>query len=190
MEVYEFSGIIIDMQYFFALLFFVGSIVVRSIPHIPNVAPIGALALWSGTYLPKRWGWVVPVTAMLVSDRIVGMYDWRLMLVVYVSFAVTALIGLVVRRNGSGWAVLAGSLAGSIIFYLATNFAVWALSEWYPHTLQGLAYAYTLGLPFFRNTLLGDIAYTTVFFGAYQIGVTLLANRRQQIFHPLTKLIV
>lgn len=178
------------MAIVFSFIFFLVSIVVRSIPHIPNVAPIGALALFSGTYLPKRWGWAVPITAMLVSDRIVGLYDWRLMLVVYGCFAMTALLGSVVRRNGSSWAVLAGSLAGSIVFYLATNFAVWALSEWYPHTLQGLAYAYTLGLPFFRNTLLGDIAYTTVFFGAYQIGVTLLANRRQQIFHPLTKLIV
>ncbi|MFA4818191.1 MAG: DUF6580 family putative transport protein, partial [Parcubacteria group bacterium] len=67
--------------------------------------------------------------------------------------------------------------ASSITFFLVTNFAVWAFFDWYPHTWAGLITNFTLALPFFRNTLLGDVFYTGVLFGAYELALYLAARR-------------
>ena len=65
------------------------------------------------------------------------------------------------------------SLAGSLLFFVVTNFAVWATGRLYPLTGSGLAVCYAAAIPFFRNSLLGDIAFTTILFG----GMALLENR-------------
>ena len=153
----------------FIILSSVFSFLVRVLPHLPNVAPIAALALFAGTYLPKRWGWAVPLLVMFTSDLFVGFYDVRLMAVVYASFLIPFFIGWLLRKDKNSLSIFAGSLSGSVIFFLTTNFAVWALSNWYPHTLSGLLWSYTAGLPFFRNSLVGDLLYTGLFFGAYAV---------------------
>ena len=71
-------------------------------------------------------------------------------------------------KHKSAKNILLGSLAGSVIFYLVTNWAVWAFGTYYPANLGGLLESYNMALPFFRNSLLGDIAYTTVLFGLYE----------------------
>ncbi len=157
------------MNLIFALSFLLISIITRLLPHAPNVAPIAALALWAGVYLPKKWGWTLPIAAMLASDIFVGFYDARLMAVVYASFIATTLIGRLLRRASNPITLLLGSLGASTLFFLTTNFSVWALSSWYAHTPAGLLFAYTLGLPFFRNTLLGDLLYTGMFFAVYSL---------------------
>ncbi len=156
------------MPIVFTVIFTVIAIGTRIIPHAPNAAPIAALALWSGAYLPKRWGWIVPVVTMIVSDSIVGSYDTRLMVVVYASFVLSVIIGWFVRGRFQPTRVLVATLASSVLFFITTNGAVWALSHWYAHTPSGLMLAYTYGLPFFRNTLLGDLLYAGVFFGVYE----------------------
>jgi hypothetical protein len=153
----------------FAILYALAGILLRLAPHAPNFAPIGALALWSGYYLPKRASVFVPLATLLVSDMIIGFYDTRVMLSVYVSFALIALIGRVARAYQSFPATLLGSLAGSTMFYLATNFAVWTESHWYARTWDGLMWCYALALPFFRNTLYSDVIYTAIFFGVYAL---------------------
>jgi hypothetical protein len=50
-----------------------------------------------------------------------------------------------------------------------TNFAVWAFGGLYPHSLTGLTECYFLAIPFFRNTLLGDLFYSGAFFGGYEL---------------------
>jgi len=162
----------------FAIVFFAAAVLGRFLPHAPNFVPIAALALWSGFYLPKRIGFALPVAAMFISDAVIGFYDPRLMAVVYGSFVLTVAIGWFVRRERSVTAVALGSVAGSVLFFLATNFAVWALSNWYPHTANGLLGVYLAGIPFFRSTLFSDLAFNALFFGAYALALA-LARRRQ-----------
>ena len=45
----------------------------------------------------------------------------------------------------------------SFSFFLISNLGVWLY--WYPHTLAGLTQCYMLALPFYRNTLLGDLTF-------------------------------
>lgn len=141
----------------------------RLLPHPFNFAPISAIALFSGVYLGKKYAFITPVSAMLLGDLFLGFYEWKLMLAVYFSFAAVGLIGILIRKWKSASTVLAGSLLASILFFIVTNFAVWQFTPWYPKTLAGLIESYTLALPFFRHTLLGDLFYTGLFFGAFEM---------------------
>ncbi|MDP2664765.1 MAG: hypothetical protein Q8O97_02280 [bacterium] len=166
------------------LFLFVGSIAVlsfgaRLLPHLPNFTPIGALALFAGAYLAKKhwWGLLLPLFIMFVSDLFIGFYDMKLMAVVYGSFLLYALIGKVLPKQNP-MLVLGGALGGAVFFYLATNFAVWMFSPWYEKSVEGLILSYTLALPFFRATLLGDLLFTGVFFGAFELAKAYLFKTR------------
>lgn len=151
------------------LFFILAAVVLRLIPHLPNFAPIAALALFGGTYLNKKYALVVPIVAMLASDVIIGFYSPWIMLSVYGSFLVIGVIGLWLKNHKNAANVFGAALFGSIIFFLMTNFAVWVVPHsMYPHNLQGLLQSYIMGLPFLRNTLLGDLFYVTIMFGLYE----------------------
>lgn len=147
------------------------SILARLIPHLPNFAPVGALALMAGVYGPKRWGVIFPISVMLISDYFIGFYDLRLAGVVYGSFVLMYLLGRMMKNAASFSNTLLVSLGGSVIFYLATNFAVWLFSGWYSPEPGGLLYSYLLALPFFKNTLMGNLFYATAFYGVYALAL-------------------
>lgn len=143
----------------------------------PNVAPISALALFSGALLPRRWTFVVPLAAMLLSDLVIGFYSLPVMISVYASFAVSNMLGRRLRSRLTMRRTIEMSLLGSIIFFVVTNAAVWLFQDMYQHNLVGLWQSYLSALPYFRNTVLGDLGFTGVFFGAYQFVVVYLTKR-------------
>lgn len=151
-----------------AFFFIVAAVILRLLPHLPNFAPIAALALFGGTYLNKKYALMVPLLAMLVSDYFIGFYDYWVMLSVYGSFLIIGLIGLWLRRHKNLSNIIGATLAGSILFFVITNFAVWAATPWYPKNFAGLSECYLLALPFFRNTILGDLFYVGTMFGLYE----------------------
>ncbi len=142
----------------------------------PNVAPIAAVALFGACMLPRRLALLLPLGAMLTSDLIIGVYHPGIMASVYGSFLLTVAIGWRLRGRRNPLAVYIASLASSTTFFLLTNAAVWAFGTLYPKTAGGLASAYVAGMPFFRNTLLGDLGFVSVLFGAYEL-VWLIARR-------------
>ena len=143
----------------------------RLLPHLWNFAPIAGIALFAGVYLGRRYAIILPVVAMSIGDLFIGFYDWKLMLAVYGSFALIGLLGTLIKKHKSVETVLAGSILASVIFFLATNWVVWQFSPWYAKSLAGLIHCFTMALPFFRNTLLGNLFYTSVLFGAYEVVV-------------------
>lgn len=143
-------------------------VVSRLVPHVWNVAPVAAVALLAGAILPHKWAFVVPVLGMLLGDFVIGFYHLPVMLTVYASFAIMAFVGTWLRKMQPHRLVLA-SLASSTFFFITTNFAVWATADWYPKTWEGLTLCYTLALPFFRNTMLGDLVFSGVLFGAWAL---------------------
>lgn len=156
----------------------VAAITLRLVPHMPNFAPVTAIALFAGTYLPKRWAVVLPLTAMAITDIWLGYYQAPIMIAVYASFAISALIGLKLRKQTSFNRILGSSLLASISFYLITNAAVWAFSGGYDLTIAGLVRCFLLALPFFRNTLLGDLFYVTVMFGSLELVYWIIRKER------------
>jgi hypothetical protein len=152
----------------------------RLVPHPANVAPIAAMALAGGVYLDKRWGIVVPLAAMLLSDAIIGFHG--LMPYVYGSFAVMVFLGMWLKHHKSPSFVFGGSLASSLLFFVVTNFGVWfgGSGAFYPKTAAGLVECYVAAIPFFRNTLLGDLAYVGVVFGAFEVAKKYLGSFQSQ----------
>src|SRR5579872_2477122 len=140
----------------------------RLIPHPPNMASIGALALFGGAqFSDKRAAFLVPFTALLLSDLFLGLYSH--MEFVYGSFALIVCIGLRLQRRRNPWRIAGASLAGSMLFFATTNFGVWAFGSMYPKDWGGLLACYTAAVPFFRNTLLGDGLYTLMLFGGFAL---------------------
>lgn len=162
----------------------------RLFPHPPNFAPVAAISLFSGFYFRRHFV-LIPLVIMLISDIFIGFYDWKLMAVVYFSFVLVSFIGILMRKNKSVLALIGCSLTGSVLFFILTNFAVWALGQWYPHNFQGLIECYVMAIPFFKNTLMGDLFYSSVIFGCYEIlaqpkeKLAFLWNSRREIINKL-----
>ena len=152
-----------------AFFFIIAAVVLRLIPHLPNFAPIAALALFGGTYLNKKYALGVPILAMLASDYYLGFAETSITISVYLSFAFIGLIGIWLKNHKNLSNILGATLAGSVIFFVITNFAVWALTPWYSKNWDGLIECYTLAIPFFRNTILGDLFYVGTMFGLYEL---------------------
>ena len=151
--------------------------------EIPNFAPVAALALFAGFFFRSAIvAAAVPLITMAVSDWFVGGYEWRVMLVVYASLTAPVLLGrLLSKSRPESWkgvaiaasGVLLSSLAGSLFFFLASNFAHWLWFGGYDRNLSGLAACYEAAIPFFRYTLAGDLVFATAFFGAFAAAASL-----------------
>ncbi|MBT8127020.1 MAG: hypothetical protein KJP15_06015 [Gammaproteobacteria bacterium] len=140
--------------------------VFRILPHPPNVSPIAAMALFGGAYFSdKRLAFLVPFLALLLSDLILGLHGT--MLYVYGGFALTVVIGFWVRKQLNIGRIAVAAVGASILFFLLTNFGVWLTSGMYPMTADGLMQAYIAGIPFFQNSLLGNLIFTALLFGGF-----------------------
>ncbi|MFA7653419.1 MAG: DUF6580 family putative transport protein [Candidatus Magasanikbacteria bacterium] len=172
-------------QSLLAILFLLAlGITTRFIPHPANFTAIGAIAMFSGLYLPRRWAIAGPILVMLISDIFIGFYAWQIMLSVYAGFTVMGLIGLKVRANKKITTVIGGTLLGSVIFYLVTNFMIWAFGTMYAHNFTGLIQSYTMAIPFFKNSLTGDIAYITILAGSYEMAMKIVNQYSKQVSLP------
>ncbi len=140
----------------------------RLMPHPPNVTPIAAMALFGGAHFANpAAAYLVPLAAMALSDLVLGFHGT--LPFVYVSFALIVLIGSRLRRGKALVPVTIAAVASSVLFFLVTNFGVWATGTLYSKSWAGLATAYLAALPFFRNTVLGDLSYVAVLFGGFAL---------------------
>jgi len=136
-----------------------------------NFVPMGAVALYAGSRLPRRWAWLVPVAAMMLSDIVLDHGTHRPLLelsrwTIYATFGATALLGLAANQSQKRALILpALSLCASTLFFLASNFATWAEGLLYPLSPAGLAACYWAAIPFFGRTVLADLIGTGLLFG-------------------------
>ena len=148
-------------------IIFVG-VLSRLLPHPPNFTPLTGIALLGAVYYPKKWqSFIIPLIIMFISDIFIGLHPT--IPFVYVSFIIIASLGFLLRRNFGWGKLIMITLISSILFYLVTNFGVWVMSNMYPKNFTGLIECYIAGLPFFRNTLIGDLLYTSIFFGLAEV---------------------
>lgn len=145
----------------------------RLVPHPPNFAPIAAMALFGGAYLNKWYAFAIPLVALFISDLVIGLYSPIVMTSVYGSFIFSGFIGMWLKKRRNIRTIILGAIGSSVMFFLVTNFAVW-LNGFYPRNITGLLESYTLAMPFYRNTLMGNLFYTAAFFGAYELALKLV----------------
>lgn len=146
----------------------IAAAIIRFLPHPPNFTPIFAMALFGGAYLSnKKMAFILPLAAMLISDLFIGFHS--LMLVVYGAIALITALGFLLKNRVRPSTVIGASLLGSLIFYLISNFAVWAMFDTYPHTIAGLGTSYVAAIPFIKNSLISGLFYSALMFGSFEL---------------------
>lgn len=164
------------------------AVVARLLPHPPNFTPLAALGLFAGSVSRKPvLAGLAVVSAMLISDAVIGFH--AMMPFVYACLLANVAIGAFWVRGGesgsrsatvslnnlsSAGRVLTGSLMGSVLFFVVTNFA--CFFAFYPNTMTGLITCFTAAIPFFQYTLAGDLFYAGGLFGVFA-----LANATQSV---------
>lgn len=153
----------------------------RIIPHMPNFSPLGAIGLFGAAYFVKKWqAFLIPIAATWLSDLFInnviyaqyypkftwfyqGFY-WQ-----YGSYLLIALAGIFIFRKINPQRVIVGALTSTAIFFLVSNFGVWAGGTMYPRNFGGLMTCYVAGIPFLKGTLFGDLFYSGALFGAFAL---------------------
>ena len=170
----------------------------RLLPHPPNFSPVEAIALFGGAYFASRkWALLVPLAALLLSDLALGAIHGGTylqyfssaaylpgMLAIYACVALCSVLGFGLRGRVDGARVLGYSLAGSVLFFVLSNFATWLTAivvPGYPACNAGLAACYAAGIPFFQWTVLGTLFYSALLFGGFA-----LLRRRLPALHAQT----
>lgn len=139
----------------------------RLIPHPWNFTAVGAMAMFGGAYFPsKKQSVLIPLAALFISDLVLGFHST--MIFVYAAFALIGLIGWTLRSQKSIVQVGTLSLVSSAVFFLVSNFGVWAAGGFYAPTWQGLVQCYVAAIPFLDNQIYGDLFFTATLFGGYE----------------------
>jgi uncharacterized protein DUF6580 len=155
-------------EFVIAVFLVVVAAAVRIVPHPINFTPIGAMTIFSGALFRNRWAaFMLPLTALFAGDLFTGLY--KLMFIVYISFAASVAIGRWVAHTRTFARVGGAVFLGALQFFFVSNFALWSLGGFYPRTTAGLSACFANALPLFCNTLAGDAFYATVLFGGYAL---------------------
>ena len=155
------------------LIFF--ALISRLAPHPSNLTPLTAVALFSAAFIKRRsLAFLVPVAGFFASDMILNLvksdYNYGIInLIMYLVIILIASTGLLLGRKVTIIRTALFSIAGSSIFFIITNFAVWFFWDMYPKTVSGLFSCYIAGIPFFRNMAAGDLIYTGLLFGSFAL---------------------
>ena len=140
----------------------------RFLPHPWNMTPIASIALFASAYLGMRASLVVFIVTMFIADVFLGFYNPFVMASVYLSFALTAIVGLWIKRRVNTKRVVLGAVSSSLLFFFVTNLAVWKWSGLYEPTFAGLSMCFVMALPFLKNQLIGDLFFSGSLFGTYE----------------------
>lgn len=133
----------------------------RIIPHPPNFTPLLSVAV----FLPqivKRTEYTVALTllAMFIGDLYWGLHPF--MIWTYTSIVLCSLLASKYKN------LFLNSIWASCIFFIVTNFGVWA-GGYYGYTFLGLVTCYIAAIPFFTNTLIGTLFYSLIFYLVHKV---------------------
>lgn len=163
----------------------------RFLPHMPNLSPLGAIALFGGAQFEKRWqAFLVPLLSVFVSDLVLNnliyahyyesfvlFYDgfyWQ-----YATYALTVILGAVSLQKGGWLRILTASSGSAVLFFVISNFGVWAGGTIYTMDAAGLLSCYVAAIPFFKGTLIGNVGYSAVLFSAFALAERSLPGLRR-----------
>jgi len=185
------------------ILIILAAVLIRLFPHPANFTPIAAMVLFGGAYLSRKYSIVIVLLSLMLSDYLLlyihpfagqfintsRIYSPLSLIhastiLVYGSFFVIALVGMWLSSHKSAKNIITASLFSSILFFIVTNFNFFYPVSLYPKTLNGMFESYLMALPFFKNTLTGDLFYTTVFFGSFEAVMTFSKQTLYGYLHP------
>lgn len=136
--------------------------------HLYNFNAVMATALFGGAYFTRsKASYAVPVVTLLLSDLVIGMYDWRQMLFVYAAFALTIVYGKYYSEKPGVGRLAFGVIGAGLNHFLLANFAVWFFGTMYAHNASGFVECYVASLPFYSNLMGGNVVFAALLFGSY-----------------------
>jgi len=154
-----------------AYLLIVMAVLSRVVPHPwMNITAVGAGLLYFGARRPLR-ELALPVLSLMATDfyltKFFYGYEWHTSayLMTWAWYAAVVVLGWILLRRTSVARVIVACLISSTSFFVISDYAVWAGSAMYPHTLAGLDACYIAALPFYRNDLLSTLLITGLAFG-------------------------
>jgi hypothetical protein len=149
-----------------------------------NFPPLMAVAFCGAVFFRRRAMWFLPFAGLCLTDLYINWfyareygYNWEPAGFVAraACFALALGLGAWIAKRKSWLWLLNGSLIGALLFYFVTNTQSWFSDAFYAKTLAGWWQAMTVGHPeypptvlFFRNTLLGDLMFTSLFAGVLE----------------------
>lgn len=156
----------------------------RLFPHYPNFTALGAIAIFGGsTIKDKKLALLLPLSALILSDvclqlftSVKGFYGIE-QAFVYAAFIIITLLATFIRKTNVRNVAFAAVWSG-LLFFMISNFGVWLLSAAYPKTLAGLGACYWIAIPFYNgevtgsfllNTIVGNLFFSAILFGAYAV---------------------
>ena len=140
----------------------------RIIPHPPNFTPILGMAVFAGTVFDKKvFSFLIPLLAMILSDLFLGLHSG--IFIVYLAICLNVVIGIYFINKIRYFRILGSLIAGSLVFFIVTNFAVWLYSGMYLYNFDGLLSCYIMAIPFFQNTIISSILYGSGAFFLFEL---------------------
>jgi hypothetical protein len=160
-----------------AILVTLAGALMRFIPHPINFAPIGAMALFGGmTIRDKKYGLLLPIAALFISDLLFefftatpGFYG-GVQYFVYGAILLITYLASFVKKATVGNIVLA-CVWSALLFFVLSNFGVWASGTFYPKTWSGLVACYTAAIPFYSQDFFGNMALNTLWSNLFFSGI-------------------
>lgn len=170
-----------------SILFIMGLILLaafsRIIPHPHNFTPLGGIAILGSFYIGRKIGaFAIPLFALWLSDLVINNIIYPIQypeyymgfkffgsMWVYGSFLLMVPLGWLILSKFSIYRLAITGFSTATLFFLITNFGSWLNNPFYPQNLTGLLTSYIAGIPFYQNTLLGDLIYTFVLFGSTKL---------------------
>ena len=137
----------------------------RLAPHPPNFTPILSIALFAGYSFKNNYAFMVPLSIMLVSDYLIGSFEMALW--VYPSLLLIFFIGNYFIKKNNYRNIFLSSVLSSLIFFIITNFGSWYGNPFYVQNFSGLMSSYIAGIPFYKNTLISTLLYSSFLYLVY-----------------------
>lgn len=164
----------------FAYLLILVAVLTRVLPHAGwwNFTAVGGALLYFGARRPWR-EMIAPLAALMATDYCLTVFayhypfHWEGYVMQWAWCIGVMALGMVLLHSRTTFLrVAAGVILGPTSFFLLTNYAVWAGSGMYPHTLAGLETCFAAGIPFYQNDLI-----STAIVAGLAFGVPVLVRR-------------
>jgi len=156
--------------------------------HIPNMVPIAAIGLFSGVVIKDKrsLAFLVPLLGQFLGDvyfqfftNIPGFYDLPGMLFNYGAIIGATALGVTMKQP-KPLTTLGYLLGASTIFFIVSNFGYF-IQGWNGYSFAGLTKTYIDAIPFYKYTLLGDMAGGVLLFGGYFMAQQMLVKKAQKV---------
>ena len=167
----------IHMNVLFIIVLTLFAVISRLVPHPPNFTPLLAIALYSGICFKNKFLFIIPLMSMILSDFFLGYHNS--MIWIYLSFLMVFYIGYTQSKKYSFKNLILLSFFSSTLFFVVSNFGVWIIG--YPKTIEGFITCYVLAIPFFHNTLLSTILFSSIFHFSYKYSATIFDSKKELI---------